>query len=107
MCPFTEGECATGGGTDVPSHVTFLLSSCLDLCEELNRFIMELVEVPLKREKKCWGFCSLMLLSLFPTLLLLCSDYMEVRSSCLLYAQQVECPVPKYRVKAFQTQVSE
>lgn len=86
----------------VPSHVTFLVSSCLALYEEWNRFIIDLVELPLKREKKkCepWGFCKLMLLSLFPTLLLLCSDYIDVESGCFLYAQQVECPIPKYRGK--------
>lgn len=57
-CPFTGGECATGGGSDLLSHITLLVSSCLALYEELNRFIMELVKVPLKREKKCepWGF---------------------------------------------------
>lgn len=38
--------------------VAILVSSCLALYRELNRFIMELVEIPLKREKKCepWGF---------------------------------------------------
>lgn len=58
MCPFTGGECATGGGSDLPSHVTALVSSRLALYKELNRFIMEVVEVPLRREKKCepWRF---------------------------------------------------
>lgn len=38
--------------------VTILVSSCVALYRELNRFIMELVEILLKREKKCepWGF---------------------------------------------------
>lgn len=74
-CPFTGGEGATGGGSDLPSHVPSLVSSCWALYEELNRFIMELVEVPLKREKKCepWGFsqaCALISVSHLVTALL-------------------------------------
>lgn len=55
--------------TPVICHLTIttLVSSCLALYREVNSFTVELVEIPLKREKKCepWGFgfffCSLML----------------------------------------------